>query len=127
MGSTTSTTTGYGYSLSEEELERLWELYETSETAIDWIVEERDEYNMLADMFQNNRHLVGVTSNHLGEYLGTLILARETMIRTHDFGVFNRPKANPGILLGSYVELTDLSRTLGIYRDPCWLTEVSYG
>ena len=37
MGYSTSSTSGYGFSLDEDELEKLWALYEKRDDAIDWI------------------------------------------------------------------------------------------
>lgn len=126
MGYSTSSTTGYGYSLSDEELDKLWDLYEERDDAIDWIVESRDEYEMMEDMFGMDSPLSGVTCEHMGEPLGTLVLAWETVTQSRGFGI-HESAGGTRFTVKSYNELAEFARSIGITREPSWLTEVSYG
>ena len=127
MGYYTTSTTGYGFSLSDEEREMLWDLYEERDDAIDWIVEERDEYAMLDELFKGNPHLTGVTCEHMGELLGTLVLAEETVTNADGFGIHESPRGTGEVTFAIFSELTKFAKSIGIDREPSWLTEVSYG
>lgn len=127
MGYSTSSTSGYGFSLDEDEMEKLWAVYEKRDDAIDWILEERDEYELFTELFRDNAYLVGEVCSYMGEHLGALVLASETVSASYGFGVVERPQPGTYVTLGSVAELAEFGRSIGIYREPTWLMEVSYG